>query len=77
MLALLEQCGDDLVRGRLGLQAQQAGDDLQVVLRAVMKFLDQDLLFGQRVRQPGVFSAQPVRLATCGIVGCDRHRYRE
>ena len=58
MLALPKHRRGGLVGGCFGLQTQQAGDHLQVVLDAMVDLLDQDFFFGQRPSQPGVFLAQ-------------------
>ena len=47
LLAILEERAHLRVRHRVGLQIQQAGDDLQVILDAMINFLEQDFLFGQ------------------------------
>ena len=58
VLALLQNGGHGLVGGGFGLQTQQAGDHLQVVLDAMVEFLEQYFLFFQGPSQPGVFLAE-------------------
>ena len=64
VFAVLEQRQRLLVLYVIGLEAQHAGNDLQVVLDPVVNFLEHDLLFPQ-----GLFELQIRLFSRCHIAG--------
>ena len=61
LLAFAEHLDAQLIVRLLRLQVQQAGDDLQIILHAVMHFLEQNFFFFQRSTNFSLGNLLPVK----------------